>query len=49
MKSALMLKLLSVMLVMLVTGAITSHELIQLLKSKSAISVTCKRHMPLKP
>lgn len=48
MKSALMLKLLLAMLVMLLTDAINSHELIQLLKSKSAMSVTCERRMAFK-
>lgn len=48
MKSALMLKLLSVMLLMPLTDAINSHELIQLLKSKSATSMTCERHVAFK-
>lgn len=48
MKSALMLKLLSVMLLMPSTDAINSYELIQLLKSKSATSMTCERHMVFK-
>lgn len=48
MKSALMLKLLSVMLLMLLTDAISSQELIQPVKSKSARSMTHERHMAFK-
>lgn len=48
MKSVLMLKLLSVMLLMLLTEASNSHELIQLLKLKLAMSMTCERHMAFK-